>query len=71
MELQSFIVQRRSKLASRLITDTLVNSKELPVMDDSLSFKGQTIDNWVNSGASNDGKSIGSFLGVLAQIILD
>ena len=71
MKFQSFIVQRRSKLVSRLIMDNPVNSKELPIIDDFLSFKGQTIGDWVNSGASNDGKSIRSFLEVLVWIILD
>ena len=50
--------------------DNLVNSKGPLVMDNPSSLRCQVTDNPVNLEVSDGGKSIGSFLKVLAWIIL-
>lgn len=66
MELQKFIAQKRSELAGCLTIDNPVNSKRLIVIDDPSALGHLIADNPVNSGVSDDGKSVRSFLGILA-----
>ena len=66
-----YFAQKKSKLVSCSMTDNLINFKELLVMDYLLSLGCRVTDNLVKSGAFDSRKSIGSFLRVLAWIILD
>ena len=71
MELQKFITQKRSQLAGCLTINNPVNSKRLTVIHDPSALGHVMADNPVNSRVSDDGKSVRSFLGMLAWIILD